>query len=131
MNQLFDRLYEYLPKRQRGFVQEQIAAGPGVFFGCAWADALSSQLANNDDVSVFFMGSIENNPKDLEDAQYILDEYHMACGGPNVAGKHPQSLDVLVQLEASPPPRLHYFRRPLYSHLTCIGAIRYIFLISW
>ena len=101
VNQLFDRLYESLPKRQRGFVQEHLSAGSSdVFFGAAWADALSSQLVQGRDVSVLFMGALENNPTDMEDGEYILNEYLDACGGPR-GDDQPPSLDVLVQLEAN------------------------------
>jgi len=98
VNQLFDRLYEFLPKRQRGFVQEHIAGGGSdMFIGLAWADSYSVQLTHSGDLTVLLMGSIEN-PTDMEDGEYILDEYQNSCGDPFTEGQPPPALDILAQI---------------------------------
>jgi hypothetical protein len=62
VNEIFNRLYESLPKRQRSFVEEHIPGGGAN--GFAWADSLTTQLVHSGALSVLFMGTLANNPTD-------------------------------------------------------------------
>ena len=94
-------MYESLPKRQRGFVQEHIPGGGAN--GFAWADALTSQMVHEGQISVLFMGTLLNNPTNFEDGEYILNEYQDTCGRSalELAPEGGPSLDICVQLEVS------------------------------
>lgn len=95
---MFNQLYESLPKRHRGFVQEHIPGGGP--HGFAYADSLTTQLAVAGPVSVLFTGTLANNPTELEDAAYCLEEYRCANGGGTSAAlPGGVSLDLVVQLE--------------------------------
>lgn len=57
-------------------------------------------LACDGDVSVFFKGTLENNPADCEDAEYIMAEYKAAFDRPGMAaaGGGTPEMGVLAQL---------------------------------
>lgn len=97
VNEIFNRLYESLPKRQRSFVEEHIPGGGAN--GFAWADSLTTHLVHCGTLSVLFMGTLANNPTDSEDGEYILNEYQDACGCSAMELKENYSLDVVVQLD--------------------------------
>lgn len=77
INRAFDSLHQSLPLRLRGLVSEHIFSTDGGPNGIAWIDSLSAQLVLNhkSHVAVFFKGTLSNNPTDLEDGEYILQEY--------------------------------------------------------
>ncbi|KAG7666712.1 hypothetical protein Ndes2437B_g08425 [Nannochloris sp. 'desiccata'] len=75
VNEIFNRLYESLPKRQRSFVEEHIPGGGAN--GFAWADSLTTHLVHCGTLSVLFMGTLANNPTDSEDGEYILTNIKM------------------------------------------------------
>lgn len=106
VNENFNKLYESLPKRQRGFVQEHLPGGGAN--GFAWADALTTHVVTDGPLCCLFMGTLLNNPTNLEDGEYILNEYQDACGGSalELASEGGPSLDVCVQLEVSKPNQL-------------------------
>jgi len=80
---VFDKLYESLPRRQRGFVQEHISIIQTAFLGIAWAAGESTYLMEEGNVTVFLIGSIdaEHNCSGMDDVEYILNEYRDACDG--------------------------------------------------
>lgn len=98
MNRIFDRLYNSLPKRHRGFVQEHIPGGGAN--GFAWADSLTSQLVHDGDISVLLMGTLANNPTELEDAEYILAEYRDAA---RMSSVKPASLMAMLSTNLEGP----------------------------
>lgn len=99
VNEIFNQLYESLPKRQRGFVQEHLPSGGAN--GFAWADSLTIHMVTAGPFCCLFMGTLLNNPTNLEDGEYILNEYQDACGGSalELASEGGPSLDICVQLE--------------------------------
>ena len=70
VNEIFNRLYESLPKRQRGYIQEHLPGGGAN--GFAWADSLTTQLIHSGHLSVLFMGTLANNPTDGETSIDII-----------------------------------------------------------
>lgn len=75
LNELFDSLYDSLPRRQRGFVQEQINVSNGSIFAMAFTASFCSELVNDNSTTVFLWGSFAQNPTDDNDAEHILSEY--------------------------------------------------------
>ncbi|KAL4428703.1 hypothetical protein ABPG77_009809 [Micractinium sp. CCAP 211/92] len=71
---ILDALFTFVPRRQHAYVTEHYFGGGSN--GIAWLESMTHGLASEGDVSVFFKGTLENNPADCEDADYILQQYH-------------------------------------------------------
>ncbi|KAL4447619.1 hypothetical protein ABPG75_004838 [Micractinium tetrahymenae] len=70
---VLDALYSIVPRRQHAYVTEHYFGGGSN--GIAWVESMTHGLASDGDVSAFFKGTLENNPADCEDAEYILAQY--------------------------------------------------------
>lgn len=96
LQQVLDSLYTSLPGRQHAYVTEHYLGGGAN--AIAYIESLTQGMASDGDVSVFFKGTLEDKPEELEDAQFILQEYKRCFDvGPGGGGETPV-MDVLAQL---------------------------------
>jgi len=80
VNGVFDTLYEYLPRRQRGFVEEHTSVGThGSFFSVAYASSMKTLVVEEKKVLAVVCGVVDSNYSGMDDAEYVLNEYKDAC----------------------------------------------------
>jgi hypothetical protein len=96
---VLDNLYSSVPKRSHAYINEHYFGGGA--HGIAYCESLTSSLVTDPegDVSVFFKGTLANNPDDCEDAEFILQEYKRCFDRADVGmGGATPTMEVLSQL---------------------------------
>lgn len=86
MNSVFDALYEHLPRRQRGFIEEHTSMGFSGFLGVSFALSMKISIKEDAHLMVLLYGSIESNFSGMDNVDYLLEEYKDACDTQNASG---------------------------------------------
>ena len=86
MNSVFDALYEHLPRRQRGFIEEHTSMGFTGFLGVSYAASLKMSIKEDEHLMVLLYGNVESNCSGMDNADYLLEEYKDACDTHRASG---------------------------------------------
>mmetsp|Transcript_5923 Transcript_5923/g.11559 ORF Transcript_5923/g.11559 Transcript_5923/m.11559 type:complete len:237 (+) Transcript_5923:133-843(+) len=86
MNSVFDALYEHLPRRQRGFIEEHTSMGFAGFLGVSYALSMKISIKEDEHLMVLLYGNVESNYSGMDNADYLLEEYKDACDTQHASG---------------------------------------------